>query len=238
LALTQEAIKMMVGCADMWRRSFSSFLAPKASECRRVRLGILASLLSALAFASCGDGGGSKPPAARPVLGVGSFVGTFADDAGTVAGSLGVVASPDGRINLHLARTDAAMPFFEANAAGALVEGTVLFQPILAIASHGLLTDVSANLGGGRIDATVSIREQGQPPDRTLRIEGALGSAGGSGTFEATTPAGITRGSWSLAPGVLPDAAPPADAAVDAGAQDAAIDAPADAPAALDAEED
>jgi hypothetical protein len=184
----------------------------------------------ALLLCACGDdsstGGG---PQNKPVLGVGSFAGSFDDGAaGTLHGLLGAVADSDGRFSLTFQREE--LPFFEGNVAGMLFEGQNMYHPIVAYNAQGVLTDAEIDVTSGTVHATVkTYRQQGNPnPDRTITIDGTLGMMGGSGTFTAMTSAGTTSGTWQLAPGIPLDAGRPMppDAPVDA----PIVDAPADAP--------
>jgi hypothetical protein len=201
---------------------------------------LVSTLALALSIVSCGDDTSGGPAGSgKPVLGLGSYAGSFDDGAaGKLHGEIGIVADAEGRVVLHLSRLED--PFFEANLNAFVLEGMNAYTPQVAYSGQGLLMSVNATLGGGQIHAVATGHEQGATmPDRMIAIDGALGMMGGSGTFLAMTPEGTTSGSWTLAPGVPVDAARPADAALDAPAVDAAAPdggAP-DAPA-VDAEQD
>jgi hypothetical protein len=178
-----------------------------------------------LLFFACGDDSGGGGPVPKPVLGVGTFAGTFDDGAGgTLHGLVGVIADSEGRITLHLQRQE--LPFFEANLGGSLMTGTSTFQPIVALSGQGLPTAVALDVTDGTLHAIVRTYPPGNPnPDRTITFDGTLGEMGGSGTFSD----GTTNGTWQLAPGIPLDAGRPMspDAAIDAPMIDApAIDAP------------
>ena len=183
-------------------------------------------LVLTLLFFACGDDS-VPPPAGKPVLGVGSFAGTF-DDGAQLHGLIGVVADSEGRFMLHVQNQE--LPFFEGNMAGFLLEGSSTYMPILAYSGQALVNDAALDVTSGTLHAVVRTYPLGnRNPDRTITIDGTLGMAGGSGTWNAMTAGGATSGNWQLAPGVPLDAGRPMppDAAVDAPAIDAPdIDAP------------
>jgi hypothetical protein len=177
-----------------------------------------------LLLLACGDdAGGTDGSTRKPVLGVGSFKGTFDDGApGTVHGLLGAVANSEGRFSLMFQRQE--LPFFEGDVAGMLYEGQNAYHPIVAYNGEGLISDAEIDVADGMVHATVNTYVQGRmTPDRTITIDGTLGMAGGSGTFTAMTPGGTTTGTWQLEPGVPLDAGRPMppDAPLDAPMGDA-----------------
>lgn len=178
-----------------------------------------------LLFFACGDDSGGGGPTQKPVLGLGTFAGTFDDGAGgTLHGLVGVIADSEGRFTLHLQRQE--LPFFESNMAGMLFGGTSTFQPIVALSGQGVPTTVAIDITDGTLHGIVRTYPPGNSnPDRTITIDGTLGAMGGSGTFSD----GTINGTWQLAPGIALDAGRPMaiDAAIDAPMIDApAIDAP------------
>ena len=184
---------------------------------------------SLLLFA-CGDDSGS--PGHKPVLGLGSFAGTFDDGAAdTVHGLIGVTADAEGRIVMRVQRLE--LPYFEVSVAGNLWEGINTYHPLVAFNSVGLLSDATVMAAGGNVHAVMTTHPQGDPTaDRTITINGTLGKTGGSGTFTEISSSGTVSGTWQLMPGLVLDAgqpmppdAPMADAPeVDAPEVDAGVD--------------
>jgi hypothetical protein len=180
-----------------------------------------------LLFFACGDDAMSSGPASKPVLGVGTFAGTF-DDGAALHGLIGAIADSEGRFSLHLQNQE--LPFFEANMAGFLYEGTGTYAPIVALSGQAVQTSVALDVTTGNLHAVVRTYVLfSQEIDRTITIDGTLGAMGGSGTFSAMTAGGTTNGHWQLAPGIPLDAGRPMppDAMIDAPEVDAPmIDAP------------
>src|SRR5215470_675931 len=125
----------------------------------------------ALLLCACGDDSGGGPTH-TPVLALGGYAGTFDDGAaGMLHGLIGVVASSDGRITMHLQNQE--LPFLEANVGTTLFQGMNTYQPIVAYGGAALITNATVTVENGSVHGTVTTHPQGDPsPDRTITVDG------------------------------------------------------------------